>query len=99
MDIFPKFIIEDGNLILSKCTFHNELVTNKSKVYGGGWFSFKNNVFKLYGKSDEFGYAKLEDIQKAIKNDKVFTNKYLTNSIAQKYKFVYDTGTELIPLN
>lgn len=42
MDLFPKYIIETddelGNcLILSKCSFHHELVTDKNKVKGGGF--------------------------------------------------------------
>lgn len=99
MDMFPKFIIEDGNLIISKCAYHKELVVDKEKVQGGGWFSLKDGVFRFYGDSYEFGAAKLEDIQKAVKEDKVFTNKYTINSIVKYYKFVYDSQSELIPLN
>ncbi len=27
-DVFPKFIIEDGNLIIGKCSFHRQLATD-----------------------------------------------------------------------
>ena len=99
MDLFPKYIIEDGNLILSRCSYHRELVTDKADVKGGGWFSVKDNVWRFHGDSHEFGKAKLEDVQRAVNEDKVFTNKYLTHSIANTHKFVYDTGTEIIELN
>lgn len=98
-DLFPKFIIEDGNLILGKCSFHKDLVTDKEKVQGGGWFRFKDDSFIFHGDSHEFGRAKLEDIQKAVEEDKVFTNSYLTHSIAKKHKFLYDTQSEIIELN
>ena len=105
-DLFPKFIIETDDdlgdcLILSKCTFHKDLVTDKEKVKGGGWFKFnrENNSVTFSGDSHDFGRAKLEDIQKAVDEDKVFTNPYLTHSIAKKHKFFYDIGSELIELN
>lgn len=100
-NLCPKFIIEDGNLILSKCTFHKELVTEKEKVQGGGWFklNYEEKTFTFYDDSHDFGIAKLEDVQKAVEEGKVYTNKRLTHSIADKFKFLYDTGSELIPLN
>jgi len=102
----PEFIIETDDelgdcLILSKCTFHKDLAIDKEKVKGGGMFNYnsKNNTFTFSGESHDFGKASLEDIQKAVLEDKVFTNPYLTRSIAKKHKFLYDTGSELIPLN
>lgn len=46
MDIFPKFIIETDDelgdcLIISKCTYHKELVTDHTKVKGGGGSGLK----------------------------------------------------------
>jgi len=61
--------------------------------------NFHNNTFTFSGESHDFGKAKLEDIQKAVKEDKVFTNNLLTHSIATEFKFFYDTGSELIELN
>jgi len=95
----PKFIIEDGNLILSKCLYHKELATDKTKVTGGGWFSFNDDTFIFYGNSHDFGEASIESIKDAIAEDKVFTNKYKRHSIAKKFKFIYDTKFEIIPLN
>jgi hypothetical protein len=104
MDLFPKFIIETDDelgdcLIISKCSYHKDLVTDKEKVKGGGWFIFKDDTFTLNGSSHDFGAAKLENIKECIKNDNVYTNPYFTHSIAKKYKFIYDTQSELIPLN
>ena len=97
-EVFPKFIIEDGNLILSKVTFHKQIVTDPEKVRGGGWFYFKNNTFTFHGDSHDFGKAKLTDIQECIKNKNVYTNICCTHSIADNYSFAYDTGSEIIPL-
>ena len=99
MTLYPKYIIENWNLIISTCTFHSELITNKDYVQGGGWFEFKDNTFRFFGESFEFGSTKLEDIKKALKDDKIFEDKTLLYSIGKHYKFIYDTGTELIKLN
>ena len=95
------FIIEDGNLILSKCEYHKFLVNDTEKVQGGGWFrvDYVKKIFTFYGDSHEFGKATLEDIKKAVEDDKVYTNIYLTHSIVDKFKFLYDTGSELLELN
>jgi hypothetical protein len=102
-DLFPKFIIENDNLIISKVTFHKDMVSNVDKVRGGGWFKYDhpNRTYTFYGKSEEFGYAKVEDIKKCIENGMVFTNKYLIHDISKKFKFVYDykDGSEIIYLN
>jgi len=98
MDLFPKFIIEDGNLILSKVIKHKHLVTNKEKVKGGGWFRFNSetNTFIFYESSVDFGKATFEDISNCVKNKKVFTNVSLIHNISEKHNFCYDTGSEII---
>lgn len=100
-DVFPKFVIEDDALILGMITYHHELVIDKSKVKGGGWFRYeeKNNRFVFYGESEDFKGARLEDIRQCIKEGKVFTNKFQTHSIAHKHKFAYDTQSEIIDLS
>ena len=102
--LFPKFIIEIDDdegicLIFSKCVCHKDLVINKDKVRGGGWFRIENNTMTLGGKSFDFGSAKIEDIKEAIENDNVYPNPYLSYSVAKKYKFVYDNCGSLIKLN
>ncbi len=105
MDIFPKFIIEEdeelGNcLILSKVTFHRDIATNLDKVKGGGMFQYDNesNSFVFHGKSDQFGYAKLEDIKECVQSGKVFTNPTLTHNISERHSFYYDSGSKIINL-
>lgn len=101
MNSFPKFIIEDGNLIISKCKFHNQLVKDTTKVRGGGWFKYadEDKSFTLYGDSYEFGAAKIEDIKKAIDDGQVYLNSRRTREISGKHIFKYNTGSEIIQLN
>lgn len=101
---YPKFIIETDDdfgdcLIIGKCTYHKHLATNRDMVKGGGWFTLKDDTFTFRGRSEDFGTAKLEDIKKCIENDNVFMSYVLSDSIASEYKFLYNTETELIPLN
>ena len=98
--VYSKFIIEGDNLIMSKCTFHKQLVTNKDLVKGGGWFRFDDDkkAFILGGSSHDFGYAKIEDIKKCVLQGKVYGNSRLSRDMS-KYKFIYDNKSELIPLN
>lgn len=94
--VFPKFIIETDDqegdcIILAKCTYHKELVTDNTKVKGGGWWNFNddNTEIHLHGKSEDFGYAKFEDILNCIRNKKVFSSRALTRNISDNYKFFY----------
>lgn len=99
--IYSKYIIEDQDLILSNCTMHNDLVTDKKNVKGGGLFKYEDNIktFTLFGSSFEFGTASLKDVKACVEADRVYTNVSRTNSIANRFKFVYDTQTDLIFLN
>ena len=101
MDKFPKFILEDGCLILSKVSYHKELVTEKEKVRGGGWFRFdlEAKTCLLSGESHEFGRCRLEEVEKAVAEGKVYTNVYMTHSIAGDFKFRFDRGSEIVDLN
>lgn len=103
MDLYPKYIIEVHEelgkcLILSNCTYHKELVTNKERILGGGWFKLDGDVFTFHGKSQDFGRAKIEDVKECIVNNNVYVNKYLTHSIADKFKFRYDRQSEIVYL-
>lgn len=90
-DLYPKFIIEDGKLILSKVSYHKDIATNDEKVKGGGWFRFDKdtNTFLFYGSSFDFGAAKMEDIKACIDAGEVYSNKFLFNNISQKHNFSY----------
>src|SRR5574343_579005 len=100
MDLSPKYIVEDDCLILAKVTYHKNLVTDKDKVKGGGWFRFlqHTDTFVFHGDSHEFGKASLEDVRKCVASGNVFTNTMKTHSIADKHHFAYDTGTEIVNL-
>jgi hypothetical protein len=100
MEAYPKFIIEDDVLIIGKCTYHKQLAGDPKDVKGGGWYRFKDNTFTFYGDSFDFGAARMEDIQQAVLEDKVYTSSGRTKNLStDKFKFVYDTQCELIPLN
>lgn len=89
MNVFPKFIIEDGALIIGNVKFHKELALDKDKVKGGGWWYQNENTFTFHGDSTDFGRASVEDIKKAIKDNRVFTNPYSDDSIANDFSFEY----------
>lgn len=100
METFPKFIIEGDNLIIQKCTFHKELISNEKLVKGGGWFRFINetNVFVFYGGSHDYGKASYDDIKTCFENKKIFSGTRLTRNISEKFNFAYDNGEEIINL-
>lgn len=93
MDVFPKFIIEEDKeglfLVIAKCTYHKQLTDNKEAVKGGGWWNNEDNLFTLHGESHDFGKARLEDITNCIKNKRVYSNKYQTHSLCDKFTFQY----------
>jgi hypothetical protein len=96
MDVFPKFIIETDNqegdcLIVAKCTYHKQLATDTSKVKGGGWWTLDrdNSIFTLYGDSQDFGRAKIEDIASCVQRKKVFSSSALYRNFTDDFKFQY----------
>ena len=105
-DLYPKYIIVDGKLIISMVKYHKNILCGEfdhtkepHRIKGGGWFAKKDNVMTFHGDSTDFGQATLEDVKKAIEDKQVFTNIYETVNISDKYKFCYDTGSEKIELN
>lgn len=89
MDVFPKFIIEGDELILGKVTYHKQLATDVKNVKGGGWWSFNEDKTEItfFGKSEDFGYATLEDIRKAVLEKKIFTDSFI--NISNEFTFSY----------
>ena len=96
-DVFPKFIIEDGDLIIANCSYHEEIATNVKEVKSGGYWQRVNDFFIFSGNSFQFGKAKIEDIKACIENKKVFIGKARANNVSN-YGFAYDTGYEIITL-
>ena len=100
MALFQKFIIEDDCLIMMNVAYHSQIVTQKNKVNGGGWFleNELSNTYTFYGDSKDYGKASVEDIQACINNGKVFFSTCKTTNISGKHNYCYDTGIEVIVL-
>ena len=100
MDVFPKFIIEAGALIIGKVSYHHQLVTNKADVKGGGWFKYgkEDRHIIFYGDSQDFGKAKLEDIKPCIESGQVYSSRSKHRQIAYNFQYSYDTGAEIISI-
>jgi len=100
MDVYPKFIIEDGDLIIGKVAYHKHLATDPTKVIGGGWYIYrdKEKSFTFSDSSTDFGKAYMDDIKKCVDEGKVWLRD-MTHNITTKFDFYYDTGTERIKLN
>jgi len=52
-----KFIVEDDYMVMSRCEFHRQLVTDSNKVKGGGLYRYDKDkkCYILFGTSQEFG--------------------------------------------
>lgn len=96
-DVFPKFVIEDGDLIIANCTYHKEIATDVSKVKSGGFWQKVNEFYILSGESYQYGKAKIEDIKACIANKRVFIGKERKKNVSDK-GFAFDTGKEIITL-
>jgi len=99
----PKYIIENGNLILAKVKYHRQLAldeNNKENIKGGEWFLFKpnDNKFIFHSDSHDYGQASLEDVRGCVENGRIFTGKCLSRNISFQHKFAYNTGCEIIDL-
>ncbi len=106
MDVFPKFIIETDHiegdcLIVALCTHHKQLVTDPTKVKGGGWWLREDsNVVTFHRKSEDFGPAEFENIKACILNKKVFSSSSLLKNISDTYDFKYrNVYGEIININ
>lgn len=105
MDVFPKFIVqsdtEEGDfLIIAKCTFHKQLAILGEEVKGGGFWELDREIseFTLYGESQDFGRASFDDIQKSIKNKRVFSGISQHRNFTDDFSFVYlDSNGDIIP--
>jgi len=62
-----KFVIENDQFKISRCVeYHREMVRDNQKVQGGGLFVIEGEDLYLYGSSDEFGTASLEDVKRTL---------------------------------
>jgi hypothetical protein len=99
-DVFPKFIVEGNNLIIAKCTYHKQLVTDKASVKGGGMWEWSRDKKEIlfYGASEDFGSTSIESIKECIKAGNVFLS-YIGGRNVSHYPFYYNTGSDIIKLN
>ena len=76
-DVEPKWIVEDGCLIIGRVTYHHELscTNDQTKVKGGGYWHIdkENKILHLYGESTTYSYCKSEDIMECVRAGKVGT--------------------------
>lgn len=98
-DVFPKFIVEDNELIIGKCTYHKQLATDKTKVKGGGMWKWdqEKKEFLLYADSADFGAANEDDIKACIEAGNVFLS-YSGGRNVSDHSFYLNTGYEIIKL-
>ena len=96
-DVFPKFVIEDGDLIIANCTYHKEMLNDVTKVKGGGFWHRVNDFYIFSGESCHYGKAKIEDIKACVANKRVFIGKERKKNVSDK-GFAFDTGKEIITL-
>lgn len=100
--LHSKFIVENGDIIIGKVEFHKELVTDKSKVRGGGLFQLSDDkkTILFFGKSFDFGEPHEEELIEAVKNKRVFANPLRIHHITDKHKFIWqNVYGERIELN
>lgn len=85
-----KFIIYGDTLLMRCADHHKDLLFNgfdRHLVKGGGMYEINNDILYLYDKSYDFGYCKLIDVKKAIKN--AHFKKYKYNHENEKSKSIY----------
>lgn len=78
-----KFIIYGDTLLMGCVDHHKDLLFNgfdRHLVKGGGMYEINNDILYLYDKSYDFGYCKLIDVKKAIKNAHFKKHKMITFS-------------------
>ena len=94
-DLRNLFIIEDGNLIIGRASFHKEMVCNREDVQGGGSFDMdiEANTITFHGESHDFGPVTKESIYHAVNKGKVYSNPSCQRSIANKWFFFHKDHT------
>ena len=66
-----KWVCEDDDIRISaSIDYHSEIVSEKDKVVGGGYWKMdrQNNIIWLYGSSDDYGRCTAEQVLSAVKN-------------------------------
>ncbi len=87
---YKKFIISQGMFIMGQVELHRDLCSDHSETKGGGWWHVDNENKKmyLYSSSEQFGVAKKEDVELAIKSGRMPMR-------LKEYDFYYSTSNSL----
>jgi hypothetical protein len=66
----PKFIINDGMVVMGRVVAHRDLLKDHRKTIGGGWWHYDKDykIMYLYGTSVEFGSITEEQAREAWDN-------------------------------
>lgn len=98
IDLFPKWIIEDGKLRIGKCSFHKELCSDKEKVSGGGWckLNFDEKYVIFYSSSHDFGNVNLDQMKAAKENG---TKRVRLKDLFENYEWRFSTSDSLLEAN
>jgi hypothetical protein len=94
--LFPKFIIENGYLVIGRVTYHEHLLETKwDNVSGGGFWSEENKKVILQ-ESNDFESVDINELKYIIQNNKIKL-KLWNKEISDKFSFKNKNG-ELIEL-
>lgn len=98
-----KWIVIDGNFIMSRASFHKDMIPegSDSKPVGGGMANIREHGshLELFGSSFDFGRCRSVDVTDAIENDKMYSNSRCTHSIKDRFsKITFNNGVETFTL-
>lgn len=98
MEKHLKFIIEDGNIVIGRVSFHRDLSNEFNQVKGGGRFVFDylNKTITFFGRSEDFGEATFGQIRECLITGKVIERHRVWKDYREEYNFLYDTGSEIL---
>jgi hypothetical protein len=96
-ELKPKWIIEDGCLVIGKVLFHVDLTADADKCVGGGYYhcDVATKTFHLYGTSDKFGSAPKEAVMACISTGKV--GNFHDETRYADWNFTWSTNSGYIP--
>lgn len=88
--LFSKYILlESGQLIFGKVSYHKNLLQEGEKCIGGGGFhvDLENDTVTLFGESHDYGSAPLEKLREAVEAGSIFTGAFRSNNAFTGYIF------------
>lgn len=87
-----KFILNNDFLIIGKVGFHFQMVERGDKVNGGGFWHVdkEQGTLYLYSCSTEYGRCYIEDIKKAINENKIPSDYTRMKIVFSKCEYLED---------